>query len=136
MCEKFDEDILMKVWGIRENTALIFEICKLFEETQLQGLQALVETLSRQAHDDSVYWLHRMKGSALNVGAVGFARSLDSYCRFIRERTGADLDQVWIQSCQESLAKDFQDARTFTSRVLSSLPTGKTNRSEVSVANS
>ncbi|SMF40420.1 Hpt domain-containing protein [Pseudobacteriovorax antillogorgiicola] len=73
-----DESVLLRVWNLRKNTSLILDICKLFRRSSEEGLASIK---SIQVDDDGAnisYWLHRMKGSALNVGATRFAELVES----------------------------------------------------------
>lgn len=76
MYREFNPEILLTVWKIRKNTSLILDICELFQATLDEGLGEIPRAYKAEDSKELVYWLHRMKGSALNVGAVFLADHL------------------------------------------------------------
>ena len=72
----FEPKVLKNIWSIRRNTNLLVEICQSFHETQEAGLTAFNLASGNQDLDELSYWIHQMKGSTLNVGAVDLAQCL------------------------------------------------------------
>ena len=72
-----DTRILLRVWSLRRNTTLIKDICSLFTETSREGIIKALEASELGDGKKTAYWLHRIKGSALNVGANRFANLVD-----------------------------------------------------------